>query len=41
MENYHSGEIILVSFPFSDAIGTKRRPALVIFAESLQPWKRD
>ncbi len=31
MENYHSGEIILVSFPFSDAIGTKRRPALVIF----------
>jgi len=30
MENYHSCDIILISFPFSDAMGAKRRPALVI-----------
>ncbi|OQX02927.1 MAG: growth inhibitor [Desulfobacteraceae bacterium IS3] len=30
MENYHPGDIILISFPFSDAARAKRRPALVI-----------
>jgi mRNA interferase MazF len=30
MKNYHSGEIILLSFPFTDVTGVKRRPALVL-----------
>ncbi|MCI0489837.1 MAG: type II toxin-antitoxin system PemK/MazF family toxin [Blastocatellia bacterium] len=31
MSNYSPGEIVLLSFPFSDATGAKRRPALVLF----------
>lgn len=27
--SYQSGEVILLSFPFADAAGSKRRPALV------------
>jgi len=30
MKNYRRGEVILVSFPFADATGAKRRPALVL-----------
>ncbi len=30
MENDESGDIILILFPFSDAAGVKRRPALII-----------
>jgi mRNA interferase MazF len=30
MKSYHSGEIILLSFPFTDVTGVKRRPALVL-----------
>lgn len=30
MENYHSGEIVLLSFPFVDTTRAKRRPALVL-----------
>lgn len=30
MENYHPGEIVLLTFPFTDAEGAKRRPALVL-----------
>ena len=30
METYHPGEIVLLSFPFADASGVKRRPALVL-----------
>ena len=30
MQNYHSGEIVLLSFPFASATGAKRRPALVL-----------
>lgn len=30
MEDYHSGELILVSFPFADTTGAKWRPALVL-----------
>lgn len=29
-ERYQSGEVVLLSFPFSDAIGIRRRPALVV-----------
>lgn len=27
---YLGGEIVLLSFPFADATGTRRRPALVL-----------
>ena len=30
MKIYRPGEIVLLSFPFTDATGAKRRPALVI-----------
>ena len=30
MKSYRSGEVILLSFPFSDATGAKQRPALVL-----------
>ncbi len=30
MESYRPGEIVLVAFPFTDAAGAKRRPALVL-----------
>ena len=30
MQDYHSGEIVLLSFPFADATEAKRRPALVL-----------
>ena len=30
MASYHSGEVVLLAFPFTDAAGTKRRPALVL-----------
>ncbi|MCK4397863.1 MAG: type II toxin-antitoxin system PemK/MazF family toxin [Methanophagales archaeon] len=30
MENYHPGEIVLVSFPFAGTEGAKWRPALVL-----------
>lgn len=30
MKEYHAGEIVLVLFPFADASGAKRRPALII-----------
>ena len=30
MPNYQPGEILLLSFPFADPSGAKRRPALVL-----------
>ena len=30
MQNYRSGEIVLLAFPFAGATGAKRRPALVL-----------
>lgn len=30
MRTYDPGEVVLVSFPFADLVGTKRRPALVL-----------
>ena len=30
MKEYHAGEIVLLLFPFADATGAKRRPALII-----------
>lgn len=30
MASYRSGEILLLAFPFADATGVKRRPALVL-----------
>jgi len=30
MDNYRPGEIVLLSFPFVDVTGVKRRPALVL-----------
>jgi len=30
VKEYRSGEIVLLSFPFADTAGAKRRPALVI-----------
>ncbi len=30
MVSYRSGDIVLISFPFADATGAKRRPALVL-----------
>lgn len=30
MKTYNSGQILLVSFPFADLVGSKRRPALVL-----------
>ena len=30
MERYRPGEVLLLSFPFADATGAKRRPALVL-----------
>lgn|GEM_PF-481923 len=29
-QNYRSREVVLLSFPFADAIGARRRPALVL-----------
>src|SRR6266487_5777186 len=30
MKKYQSGEVVLLAFPFVDAIGAKKRPALVL-----------
>ncbi len=30
MASYSAGDIILLQFPFTDAVGSKRRPALVL-----------
>ena len=30
MQNYQPGEVLLLSFPFVDAAGSKRRPALAL-----------
>jgi mRNA interferase MazF len=30
MPSYSFGEVLLLSFPFSDTVGVKRRPALVL-----------
>jgi mRNA interferase MazF len=30
MQDYKLGEIVLLAFPFADAVGAKRRPALVV-----------
>jgi mRNA interferase MazF len=30
MKDYRPGEVVLLSFPFADAAGAKRRPAVVI-----------
>lgn len=30
MPNYQPGEVLLLSFPFVNAVGTKRRPAVVL-----------
>lgn len=30
METYRPGEVVLLSFPFADAEGAKRRPALIL-----------
>jgi mRNA interferase MazF len=30
MKEYSFGEIVLMSFPFSDSLSTKRRPALIL-----------
>ena len=30
MAGYHASEIVLLSFPFADATGARRRPALVL-----------
>ena len=30
MQNYQAGEVLLLSFPFVDAAGSKRRPALAL-----------
>lgn len=30
METYRAGEIVLLSFPFADAMAARRRPALVL-----------
>jgi len=30
MPNYQSGEVLLLLFPFADATGARRRPALVL-----------
>ena len=30
MEHYPPGEVVLLTFPFADAMGAKRRPALVV-----------
>jgi mRNA interferase MazF len=30
MQDFRRGEVVLIAFPFADASGAKRRPALVI-----------
>ena len=30
MQNYQSGEVLLLLFPFADAVGARRRPVLVL-----------
>jgi mRNA interferase MazF len=39
--NYSRGDIVLVSFPFTDLTSTKRRPALVISPESFNQLNQD
>ena len=34
MQNYQSGEVLLLSFFFGDAVGSKRRPALALLDTS-------
>lgn len=31
MPSYQPGQIVLITFPYSDASGSKRRPALMLF----------
>lgn len=35
------GEVVLVDFPFSDGIGIKNRPALVVQSDTLNKVSRD
>jgi mRNA interferase MazF len=30
MDTFQTGEVVLLAFPFTDAVGQKRRPALVL-----------
>jgi mRNA interferase MazF len=30
VKEYQPGEVVLVAFPFTDRVGTKRRPALIL-----------
>ena len=30
MDNFRSGDVLLLAFPFSDGLGAKRRPAVVL-----------
>ena len=38
---YRRGDIVLVSFPFTDLTATKKRPALVISPDSLNQLSQD
>jgi mRNA-degrading endonuclease toxin of MazEF toxin-antitoxin module len=39
--SYRQGDIVLVSFPFTDLSSTKRRPAVVVSPDSFNARKQD
>ena len=39
--SYRQGDVVLVSFPFTDLISTKRRPAVVVSPDSFNARKQD
>ena len=34
MDNFQPGAVVLIAFPFTDAVGQKRRPALILLDTS-------
>ncbi len=38
---YNFGDVILVSFPFTDQVGTKKRPAVIISSAAYNNARRD
>ena len=41
MTTYNKGDVVLVPFPFSNQIGSKKRPAIIISSQNYNKSKQD